>query len=144
MKIESSAFKNRDKIPKKYTCEGDNVSPPLSFRDIPDGSKSLALIVDDPDAPHGTFDHWIIWDLPGNTVDLKEGTSASHNGKNSYGVLEYKGPCPPPGKPHRYFFKLYALDTLLNLKDGIEKKELENAMKGHILAEAELVGLFQR
>ncbi len=144
MKIESSAFKNGQTIPLKYTCSGDNLSPPLSFSGIPAGTESLALIVDDPDAPGGTFDHWIAWNIPSATQALAEGSPVPKQGKNSYRVLDYRGPCPPPGKPHRYFFKLYALDTLLDQPEGIPKGQLEKAMAGHILAKGELIGIFQR
>ncbi|MCE5319316.1 MAG: YbhB/YbcL family Raf kinase inhibitor-like protein [Parachlamydia sp.] len=144
LKIESPAFKNKEKIPAKYTCEGKDRSPPLLFSCIPAKTKSLALIVDDPDAPMGTFDHWIAWNLPPTTTELAEGASVPSEGINGFGSSNYRGPCPPPGKPHHYFFKLYALDTTLDLEAGSTKAALENAMKGHILSEAELVGLYQR
>jgi Raf kinase inhibitor-like YbhB/YbcL family protein len=144
MQIESPAFKDEQTIPQRYTCEGENVSPPLLFKDLPKGVKTLALIVDDPDAPHGTFDHWIVWNLPANSQGLSEGAVVLHQGKNSYGIQQYRGPCPPPGKPHRYFFKLYALDLELNLKEGIDKKDLEKAMEGHILAKTEMIGMYKR
>lgn len=144
LKIESSAFKNKEKIPAKYSCEGEDLSPPLLFSNIPTKAKSLALIVDDPDAPTGTFDHWIVWNLPPATTELAEGASVPSEGVNGFGATRYRGPCPPRGKPHRYFFKLYALDTTLDLAAGSTKAALENAMKGHILSEAELVGLYQR
>ena len=144
MKIKSSAFANHQPIPKKYTCEGSDTSPPLEFSDIPAGTKSLAIIVDDPDAPSGTFDHWIAWNISPTTGNLSEGVTLSFQGKNGFGKAHYGGPCPPPGAPHRYFFKLYALDTTLSLSNGITKKELEKAMKGHILEKAELVGTYQR
>lgn len=144
MKIESSAIKPGQPIPKKYTCEGENVSPPLSFRDIPKETKSLALIVDDPDAPHGTFDHWIVWNLTPQTTSLAEGAKVPMEGKNSYQETHYHGPCPPPGKPHRYFFKLYALDTVLDLPAGSSKADVENAMRGHILEKTVFHGTYQR
>lgn len=144
MKIESLAFKDKQPIPKKFTCEGDDVSPPLRFSDIPKGAKTLALLVDDPDAPRGTFDHWIAWNIPASTTALSEGASVPKQGQNHFGDLQYRGPCPPPGKPHRYFFKLYALDIALNLEEGVTKGEVESAMNGHILAQAELVGTYQR
>jgi len=144
MHIDSPAFEHHHSIPSKYTCEGENVSPPLVFGDIPPGSKSLALVVDDPDAPTGTFDHWIIWNLPVDTLVLAEGAKVIKMGKNHFGKIGYRGPCPPPGKPHRYFFKLYALDTLINLPEGSSKGQLEDAMEGHILGRAELVGTYKR
>jgi Raf kinase inhibitor-like YbhB/YbcL family protein len=144
MQVESSAFKHGQTIPKKYTCEGENISPPLIFKDLPEDVKTLALIVDDPDAPNGTFDHWITWNLPGNIKGLEENATVLLGGKNSYNDLKYHGPCPPPGKAHRYFFKLYALDTELDLKAGISKLELEKAMKGHIIGKAEFIGMYQR
>lgn len=145
MKIESSIIKPGQPIPKKFTCEGENISPPLSFRDIPQETKSLALIVDDPDAPNGTFDHWIVWNLTPQTTSLAEGAKVPMEGKNSYRESRYHGPCPPAGKPHRYFFKLYALDTLLNLPAGSSKAEVEKAMKGHIIEKTESFhGTYQR
>jgi len=144
MEISSPAFEQSQPIPQKYTCEGENVSPPLSFEGIPKGTKSLALIVDDPDAPSGTFDHWIAWNLSPQSTVLSEGASAPSNGKNHYGVLEYRGPCPPPGKPHRYFFKVYALDSVLDLPEGSSKAQLEQSMQGHILSQAQLMGTYKR
>lgn len=144
MKIESTAFKHGKPIPSKYTCKGGNVSPPLSFQDVPQEAKSLVLIVDDPDAPSGTFDHWIVWNIPVETKHLPEGAHLSNQGKNGAGEAKYFGPCPPPGKPHRYFFKLYALDTTLNLPQGSSKKQVEAAMNGHILNQTSLMGTFQR
>ena len=138
------AFKNNDKIPKKYTCEGEDLSPPLQFSDIPQGTVSLSLVVDDPDAPSGTFDHWITWNLPPTKAELKEGEKGPHQGTNGFGKTGYRGPCPPRGKPHRYFFKLYALDIKVNLSEGSSKEDLEEAMEGHILAETHLIGLYQR
>lgn len=144
MKIESSAFQHQSPIPKKYTGDGDDVSPPLSFIDLPKGTKSLALIMDDPDAPRGTFDHWIIWNLPPETRNLSEGVQGLKQGMNHFNELCYRGPLPPKGPRHRYFFKAYALDTMIDLEEGITKKELEDAMEGHILGKAELVGTYQR
>lgn len=144
MEILSPAFEESQPIPKKYSCEGENVSPPLNFGDIPVGTKSLALIVEDPDAPNGTFDHWVVWNL--DPVDeLDEDTSIRMNqGENGFGVTEYKGPCPPAGKSHRYYFKVYALDMKLDLQDGASKDELLNAMEGHIIGNAKLMGTYKR
>jgi Raf kinase inhibitor-like YbhB/YbcL family protein len=144
MIIESPAFEQHQMIPKKYTCEGEDLSPPLKFIDIPHEALSLVLIMDDPDAPMGTFDHWIAWNIPPKTPDLPEGATLPFEGKNGFGNRGYGGPCPPRGKPHRYFFKLYALNTKLNLPSGSSKSAVESTMKGHILEEASLVGTYQR
>ncbi len=144
MKVESSAFKANQKIPRKYTCDGQDVSPPLTFRDIPKETKSLAIIVEDPDAPSGIFDHWVAWNIPGDTNELAEGAQIANQGTNHFREMRYRGPCPPKGKPHRYFFKVYALDTLLTLPNGISKEQLEDALDEHILAQGELIGIYQR
>ena len=148
--LQSSAFQNGGSIPKKFTCEAADVSPELNWSGVPEKTQSFALIADDPDAPMGTWVHWVIYDLPPNTAKLPEGVpkqeqaASGAQGKNSSGKIGYGGPCPPPGKPHRYFFKLYALDSKLNLKPGARKPEVEAAMKGHVLAEAELMGKYGR
>lgn len=144
MQIESPAFELNQHIPKRHTCEGENVSPPLKFTGLPSGTKSLVLIVDDPDAPSGTFDHWIAWNIPGNIQELKEGAKVAEEGTNGFGEMGYKGPCPPKGKPHRYFFTVYALDSALNLPSGSSKTAVKNAMNGHILGKAHTIGLYQR
>jgi Raf kinase inhibitor-like YbhB/YbcL family protein len=152
LEIKSTAFKNNEYIPPKYTCEGKDVSPPLGWTGAPGGTKSFALICDDPDAPMGTWVHWVVWDIPAGTSSLPEGVPKSdalddgaQQGMTDFRRVGYGGPCPPPGKPHRYFFKLYALDVdKLNLKPKSSKKDLLAAMKGHILAQAELIGLFKR
>jgi Raf kinase inhibitor-like YbhB/YbcL family protein len=144
MQIESPAFELNQTIPRRHTCEGENVSPPLKFTELPSGTKSLVLIVDDPDAPSGTFDHWIAWNIPGNVQELKEGAKVAEEGTNGFGETGYKGPCPPKGKPHRYFFTLYALDSELDLPSGSSKMAVKNAMNGHILGNAHTVGLYQR
>ena len=148
--LKTTAFPESGLIPKKYTCDGTDVSPALSWNTPPEGTQSFALIVDDPDAPVGTWTHWVIWNIPAKTTALPESVakteeaSGGQQGKNDFKRIGYGGPCPPPGKPHRYFFKLYALDTRLDLKAGAGKGELERAMKGHILAQAELVGKYAR
>ena len=149
--LVSSAFKNGEYIPGEYSCKGKDISPPLEWTGMPEGTRSFALICDDPDAPVGTWIHWVIFNLPAEKTGLEENLSGQNRlsdgalqGKNSWGKLGYGGPCPPPGKPHRYFFKLYALDTMLDLKSGATKQELLKAMEGHVLAEAELMGLFKR
>lgn len=144
MIIDSPAFVHEQSIPSKYTCMGDDVSPPLRFHDIPKGTKSLALIVEDPDAPAGTFDHWITWNIPPDTKSLPENVQAFNQGLNGFHDISYRGPCPPPGAPHHYYFKLYALDTVLTLPDRSLKKQLEEAMEGHILAKAVMIGTFGR
>lgn len=144
MKITSPAFKAREPIPAKYTCDGENVSPPLVFHDIPSDAVSLALIVDDPDAPNGTFDHWIVWNLAPSLKGLAIGAQVPMQGTNHYQVQEYRGPCPPQGPAHRYYFSLFALDSMLDLAAGATKEELEDAMEGHILDEAEIIGLYKR
>lgn len=143
MQIESPAFEANQIIPKKFTCDGEDLSPPLNIQDIPKGAKSLVLIVDDPDAPRGTFTHWLAWNIDPSSSSLPEGASVPSQGRNDFGELDYRGPCPPKGE-HRYFFKLYALDTKLDLASGSSKKQLEDAMKGHIIGKAELIGLYQR
>ncbi len=144
MKLTSSAFANNQPIPSEYTCDGDDLSPPLSISDVPTNAKSLAFVMDDPDAPVGTWDHWVVFNIPLSTREIPKGTEPDGiAGKNSWGRTGYGGPCPPSGT-HRYFFKLYALDTTLNLPQGSTKKDLERAMQGHIIAKAELVGIYKR
>lgn len=143
MRIESPSFSNMEKIPPLYTCEGKDVSPPLEILDIPKNTQTLAIVVDDPDAPTGTFDHWIVWNLPPKG-SIKEGAAVPFKGRNHFGETRYRGPCPPRGKVHRYHFKAYALDTKLNLTEGSTKTELETAMQGHILAQATLIGTYKR
>src|SRR5262249_45017894 len=118
-------------------------SPSLHIENLPKGTESLAIIVEDPDAPSGTFDHWIAWNIPPSS-DLMEGVKLGEQGVNGFGTIGYKGPCPPPGKAHRYFFRIYALDSKLNLPKGSSKENLKTAMKDHILREAELMGTFKR
>lgn len=144
MNIETVAFEQGKPIPQKFTCQGEDISPEFTLHDVPSNAKSLVLIMDDPDAPSGTFDHWVAWNIPADTKKLKEGVALSQQGKNSFGKLGYNGPCPPSGKAHRYFFKLYALDSLLTLPAGSSKKQVEKAMEGHIIGKSELVGTYQR
>lgn len=136
MKITSLAFKHNQNIPVKYTCDGEGVNPPLEFSGIPNEAKSLALIVDDPDAPTGTFVHWVVYNINPSVKEVKEGEISANS-------TEYVPSCPPSGT-HRYFFKLYALDTLLEIKAKPTKASLEEAMKGHILDQSELIGLYSR
>ncbi len=151
MQMTSTAFTEGGAIPAKHTCDAKNVTPPLKWSGVPAGTKSLALIADDPDAPVGTWVHWVLYDLPAGAVELAEDMPKSQyvaggakQGLNDFKHLGYGGPCPPPGKPHRYFFKLYALDTVLDLKPGLTKKDLEKAMDKHILDKAQLMGTYQR
>ena len=142
LSVESPAFENNKLIPAKYTCDGDDVNPPLVIEGIPEEAKTLALIVDDPDAPMGTWDHWIMWNIP-PTGKIEENMVPGTEGLNTYGRHAYGGPCPPYGT-HRYFFKVYALDTKLTLNPDSKKKDVEKAMESHILAKGELVGLYRR
>jgi Raf kinase inhibitor-like YbhB/YbcL family protein len=149
--ITTKAFPAGGKIPKQYTCDGQDLSPELTWSNPPAGTQSFALIMDDPDAPSGTFTHWIVWDIPPSTTALPEGTAkeqslsdGTRQGQNSAKKIGYKGPCPPPGKPHRYFFRLFALDTKVELKAGGSRSELEGAMQGHTLAHAEVMGTYGR
>ena len=143
MKLTSFAFENGRYIPIRHTCDGDNVPPHLIIKDVPEGTASLALIMDDPDAPGRTFVHWVAWNIPPDKKEILEDEDLEYQGMNDFGKREYGGPCPPSGT-HRYFFKLYALDTELNLSESATKKDLEHAIKGHILAETSLMGLYKR
>ncbi len=140
--VESHVFNNNGLIPEKYTCEGQNINPPLTINNIPENAVSLALIMDDPDAPNGTFDHWIVWNIS-NVKEIKENSIPGIQGKNGRNENSYTGPCPPEGT-HHYHFKIYALDNELQLEESANKKSLENAMDGHIVASGELVGLYKR
>lgn len=146
MQITSDAFEANTTIPSEYTGDAGDISPPLKFQDVPAGTRSLALIVDDPDAPRGDWVHWLVYDLPPSTTGLGEGKlpADAKVGMNDFGKQDYGGPAPPPGKPHRYFFKLYALDSPTELEAGATKNELEKAMRGHVLAETQLVGTYGR
>lgn len=145
MKIESTTFKNNEKISSKYTCDGENINPELVLNDVPKEAKELVLIMDDPDAPRGTWDHWVLWNIPPKITNIAENSVplGATLGLNSSGKNEYQGPCPPSGS-HRYFFKLYAINILITLKENANKKDLLNAIEGHILAEAELIGKYKR
>jgi Raf kinase inhibitor-like YbhB/YbcL family protein len=149
--LRSAAFSYGGEIPWKHTCDGPDLSPVLNWSDPPAKSISFSLIVDDPDAPAGTWVHWVLYDLPGSLLELPEGLpkvpglpDGSRQGRNDFGRIGYGGPCPPRGPAHRYFFKLYALDAKLNLKAGATKGEVEKAMKGHILSQADLMGKYKR
>ena len=149
--ISSGSFANGGNIPKKFTCDGADVSPELSWTQPPAGTQSFALIADDPDAPIETFVHWVIYDLPPTTSALPEGigkvdelANGSRQGQNDFDKIGYGGPCPPGKPPHRYVFSLYAVDTMLNLPASTTRKQLEKALRGHILAHGEVIGKYQR
>jgi Raf kinase inhibitor-like YbhB/YbcL family protein len=138
IKVSSSAFESNSTIPTRYTCKGKNVNPPLEFQGIPEEAESLAFIVDDPDAPTGTFTHWIVWNIE-PVAKIEEDSIPGVEGRNDFRKIGYGGPCPPSGT-HRYFFRVYALDRQLELKAGAGRKELEGEMIGHIIAEGDLMG----
>lgn len=141
--VTSPAFQPNGKIPRKYSCDGQDINPPLTIEGVPKVSKSLALIIDDPDAPSGTFDHWVVWNIPPSTTTIPENSVPGIEGLNSARQIGFTGPCPPSGT-HRYFFKVYALDTELSLGRKSTKKQLEKAMQEHLLAKGELIGLYSR
>lgn len=149
--VSSSAFQEGTEIPTKYTCQGQDISPALSWSEPTAGTRSFVLIVDDPDTPAGVFTHWVFFNLPADSRKLPEAVptqaqlqDGSLQGKNDFGKIGYGGPCPPPGRPHRYQFTIYALDQTLDLKAGASKKQVLEAMKGHILAQGRLTGTYQR
>jgi Raf kinase inhibitor-like YbhB/YbcL family protein len=149
--LSSKSFAAGTNIPKQFTCDGEDRSPELHWGEPPAGTKSFALIVDDPDAPVGTWVHWVLFNLPASTRNLSENApkkgaleNGAVQGQNDFRNIGYGGPCPPPGKSHRYFFKFYALDAVLTLKAGSTKSDLERAMKGHILAQGEYMGRYGR
>ncbi len=149
--ITSTAFSNGGEIPRRFTCSGEDLSPALTWNDTPPNTQSLVLIADDPDAPAGTWTHWIVWNIPGHATLLPEAVppnqvldNGARQGRNDFNRIGYGGPCPPPGRPHRYFFRLYALDARLGLQPGSARSELEPAMKSHIIAQAEWMGMFKR
>ncbi len=151
IQISSSAFTEGQAIPPKYTCDGENISPPLDWSGVPQGVASLALIAEDPDAPGGTWVHWVVYNidsslhgLPEGILDYSGSSGTGLAGNNDFRKAGYGGPCPPKGKPHRYFFKLYALDVQLNLKPGAVKADVEKAMRGHVLAQGQLMEKYTR
>jgi hypothetical protein len=143
MKLTSPEFENNKFMPKKFTCDGEDINPALTIQGVPETTKSLTLIVDDPDAPMGTWVHWVVYDISPTMSRIDENSIPGKQGSNDSNGENYGGPCPPSGT-HRYFFKIYALDTMLNLDEGLSKKVLEKAMQGHILDKAELIGLYKR
>ena len=149
--IRTTAFASNGMIPTQFTCDGVDVSPRLSWDPLPPGTKSIALVCDDPDAPRGTWTHWLLYDLPPSTLELPEGVPAEgelatggRQGTNDSGRIGYSGPCPPPGAAHRYFFRIYALDAVLGVKAGAHKDDVRKAIAGHILAEGEMIGRYAR
>lgn len=153
MEISSRAFEDGAPIPAKYTCDGEDVSPPLEISEVPADAETLALMVDDPDAPGGVFDHWIIWGIPADVDEIPEDVPSSEEvdslggalqGRNGFGEVGYRGPCPPGGPDHNYRFKLYALDTSVDLSPGVRKEDLEMKMEGHIAAESQIIGTYGR
>jgi Raf kinase inhibitor-like YbhB/YbcL family protein len=151
MKIISPAFADGAPVPVEHTCEGNGSSPGIAWSEVPVNTRSFALVCDDPDAPRGTWVHWLLFNLPADAVELApavppapELPSGARQGINDSGNVGYGGPCPPRGRPHRYFFRLYALDCTLNLAPGVKRPELDHAMAGHVLADATLMGTFQR
>ena len=148
--LTSTAFEDGGKIPNLYTCEGDDISPPLQWSGAPVTARSYAMVCEDPDAPRGTWIHWVLYNISGDAVELTKAVptlpelpSGARHGRNTAGDMAYAGPCPPPGGPHRYYFRLYALDITLNLPPGATKAELEQAMNQHILAQGTLMGTYQ-
>lgn len=151
IQITSSAFSEGNPIPVEYTCDGSDVSPDLKWASVPANAKSLALVCEDPDAPSGTFVHWVIWGIAPGDGQLAKSTPATatlasggRQGRNGFGTTGYRGPCPPKGAPHRYFFRLYALDTAIDEPPGASREQVDRAMKGHIIAEGHLMGMYQR
>ena len=149
--VTSAVFKEGEVIPKRHSCDGEDLSPPLAWVKTPEGTKSVALLCEDPDAPRGMWVHWVLWGLPADSTSLPEGippdallANRAKQGKNDWGRIGYGGPCPPPGPAHRYFFKFYALDTDLALKPGATRKDLLRAIEGHVLAEGQLMGRYKR
>ena len=150
LSVSSPAFQEGGRIPTKYTCEGQDTSPQLSWSEPPAGTQSFALITDDPDAPGGVFTHWVLFNIPSDSRELPEAVTTQAKlpigalqGKNDFGRVGYGGPCPPPGRPHRYQFTIYAVNQSLELKAGVSKKQLINAIQGHILAQGQLTGTYQ-
>ncbi len=148
MEIYSNSFNANEYIPSKYTCDGADISPHLKWDKFPSNTKSFLLIMDDPDAPVGTWIHWVVYNIPKNVNEFKEGINlasiGAKSGKNSWGNNNYGGPCPPPGKPHRYFFKIYALDISSDFPEGLTKKEVLEKVNSHIISNSQLIGLYKR
>mgnify|MGYP001190254120 CR=1 FL=1 len=151
IQITSDAFQNGEPIPMRHTCDGEDLSPPLRWSGVPEGAQSLVLITDDPDAPAGTWVHWVMFNIPPGLGELPEGVPPTEtfddgrrHGINDFRRPGYGGPCPPPGRPHRYFFRLYALDCRLDLPSGVRRAQVDQAMAGRVLAQGELMGTYGR
>jgi Raf kinase inhibitor-like YbhB/YbcL family protein len=144
MQLRSGGFAAGGPIPRRYTCDGEDVSPPLAWTDVPREAPALALLVDDPDAPGGSFTHWLAWGLDPDAGGLREGERAPFEGRNDFGTAGYRGPCPPPGRPHRYIFQLYALLADPALAPGARRREFERAIASRTLATTQLVGTYRR
>ncbi len=151
LQVTSPAFASGNAIPREYTCDGPDQSPELRWNEFPAGIVTFALVMDDPDAPAGDWVHWVVWNIPATSHGLAENSSrqeqfadGTRQGRNDFGKVGYNGPCPPPGRPHRYFFHVYAVATKLGLPAGASRAELDSALKGHILAEAEYMGTYRR
>ena len=146
MKLSSPAFEDNGRIPEKFTCDAEDVNPELIISEVPDGTASLVLIVDDPDAPAKVWEHWTVWNLPPETSGIGENSvpPGAIQGVNDFNRVEWGGPCPPPGKVHHYRFRLYALDVVLSLGSSSRKSEVEKTMQGHVLGQAVLTGTYQR
>jgi len=153
MKINCSKFNDKERIPKKYTCDGKDISPPLEISDIPEEAKYISIIMDDPDAPGGTFDHWIIWNIPADMNKIPEKVPADEKvsslerapqGKNGFGEIGYRGPCPPSGPEHKYHFKAFAVSKKIDLNPGISKSDLENKMEDKIIEKDSIIGTYGR
>ena len=142
--LTSTAFEHEGEIPQRHTCDGEDLSPPLTWTDPPDGAESLALVMDDPDAPSGLFVHWLVWGLDPQAGTLPENANGLLEGTNGFGTVGYGGPCPPPGGPHRYFFRLHALKQALDLEPGATREELDKEIDRHELAVAHLMGTYAR
>ncbi len=144
LRLTSTAFEDNGGIPKKYTCNGEDINPPLTIKNVPAQAKSLALTVSDPDAPGGRWSHWVLYNILPNTTEIIENTNPGTGGLNDFGKYTYGGPCPPGGKLHHYIFRLYALDTVLNINGEPTLKEVEKAIQRYIIAKAELIGIYQK
>ena len=151
MELRAAAFMAGSDMPVEFTCDGSDTSPALSWTTPPEGTQSFAVVMDDPDAPRGTFTHWVLYNIPASARGLPEGVaperalpSGARQGRNDFGRIGYGGPCPPPGRPHRYYFRLYALDTQLGTKAGATRAQVDEAMRGHMLAAAELTARYRR
>ena len=144
MKITSPAFNDNDFIPVKYTCEGDDINPQLDFEMVPNKAKSLVLIVEDPDAPNGLWTHWILYDIPLDLRTIKENSAPGKQGMNTSNQMSYQGPCPPGKKPHRYFFRLYALDARIEIPKEVTRKQIDPIILKHVIETAEIMGYYSR